>query len=272
MLNAQQSKISLLTNKTVLITGAAKGIGRGIAIEMAREGADVVIADVDEEESQKTLRLIRDLERSCLAVPTDVRDIEQNNRLVDRVLETFGKIDILVNNAGINTPGVDRILEISPENFDFVLSTNFRGHLFLSQRVAREMIERNIKGSLLFTSSSHARVISTRPAYSASKAAIETLVREAALELAAYGIRVNAVAPGWIAIRDEQERSNHFIPLGYKGAPEDIAHAMVFLASEKASYITGQTLTVDGGFSIAHTHYWRLLGMLPDSSSKKGVE
>ncbi len=134
------------------------------------------------------------------------------------------------------------------------------------------MIERNIKGSLLFTSSSHARVISTRPAYSASKAAIETLVREAALELAAYGIRVNAVAPGWIAVRDEQERSNHFIPLGYRGTPEDIAHAMVFLASEKASYITGQTLTVDGGFSIAHTHYWRLLGMLPDSSSKKGVD
>src|SRR5438046_6492036 len=108
MSDVQQSKLLLLTNKTVLITGAAKGIGRGIAIEMAREGADVIVADVDEEESQKTLRLIRDLERSCLAVPTDVRDIGQNNRLIDRVLETFGKIDILVNNAGLNTPGVDR--------------------------------------------------------------------------------------------------------------------------------------------------------------------
>src|SRR5436309_807862 len=111
MSDAQKNKHSLLTNKTVIITGAAKGIGRGIAIEMAREGADVVVADIDEEESQKTIDLIRGLEGSCLAVPTDVRDIEQNNRLVDRVLETYGKIDILVNNAGLNTPGVDRVLE-----------------------------------------------------------------------------------------------------------------------------------------------------------------
>jgi NAD(P)-dependent dehydrogenase (short-subunit alcohol dehydrogenase family) len=202
------------------------------------------------------------LGRVCLSILTDIRDSEQCQRLVNETLQRFGKIDILVNNAGMNTPEPRRFLEVSTEAFDQVLEANFKGHFFLSQYVAREMIKRKTQGCLLFTSSTHARIISMQPVYSASKAAIEMLVREAALDLAQYGIRVNAVAPGWIAVRDQTERANPHIPLGSSGLPEDIAHAMVFLASKKASYITGQVFTVDGGFSLIHTHYWMKKGIL----------
>ncbi|HEY5003101.1 MAG TPA: SDR family oxidoreductase [Ktedonobacteraceae bacterium] len=246
----------LLAQQIVIITGAAKGIGRGIAVEMAQEGADVVLADIDEEGMDETKRIISANGRRCLSVHTNIQEIEQGRRLVDTVLQQFGKVDILVNNAGVNTSGARHILEISPEAYDRVLHINLRGPFFLSQYMAQKMIESKTRGSLLFTSSTHARVISMQPAYSASKAALEMFVREAALEMAEYGIRVNAVAPGWIAVRGEAERTNPFIPLGYTGDPRDIAQAMVFLASRHASYITGQILTVDGGFSLTHSHYW----------------
>jgi NAD(P)-dependent dehydrogenase (short-subunit alcohol dehydrogenase family) len=246
----------LLAQQIAIITGAAKGIGRGIAVEMAQEGADVVLADIDEEGMNETKRIISAHGRRCLSVHTNIQEIEQGRRLVDTVLQQFGKVDILVNNAGVNTSGARHILEISPESYDRVLHTNLRAPFFLSQYMAQKMIESKTQGSLLFTSSTHARVISMQPAYSASKAALEMFVREAALEMAEYGIRVNAVAPGWIAVRDEVERTNPFIPLGYTGDPRDIAQAMVFLASRHASYITGQILTVDGGFSLTHSHYW----------------
>ena len=246
----------LLNQQIAIITGAAKGIGRGIAIEMAQEGADVVLADIDEEGIDETKRIISTIGRRCLSVLTDIQEIEQGRRLIDTALQQFGKVDILVNNAGVNTPGARHILEVSTEAYDRVFQTNLRGPFFLSQYMAQKMIESKTRGSLLFTSSTHARVISKQPAYSASKAALEMFVREAALEMAEYGIRVNGVAPGWIAIRGQGERDNPFIPLGYTGDPRDIAQAMVFLASRRASYITGQVLTVDGGFSLTHTHYW----------------
>lgn len=253
----------LLQHQIAIVTGAAQGIGRGIAIEMARAGAEIVLADVDEEPMRETEQAIADLGRTCLSVLADIRETEQINRLVDAALQRFGRIDILVNNAGINTPHPQRFLQVSPEAYDRVLQTNLRGSFFLTQRVAQEMIERETRGSILFTSSTHARIISMQPPYAASKAGIEMLVREIALDLADYGIRVNAVAPGWIAVRGAVPKENPFIPLGRTGDPTDIAHAMVFLASKYASYITGQTLTVDGGFSLPHMHYWRTRGGFP---------
>ncbi len=256
MQEAEEQRPLLLAGQTAIITGAAKGIGRGIAVEMAQVGADVVIADIDEEGMAETERIITTNGKTCLKVRTDVQDIDQNHRLVDTTLQQFGKIDILVNNAGINTPNATQILDLSPDSYDQVLHTNVRGPLFLTQRVAQEMINRKIPGAILFTSSTHAHIISMQPAYSASKAALEMLVREIAVDLAEYGIRVNAVAPGTIAIRGQTDRKNPFVPLGYHGVPEDIAYAMIFLASKYASYITGQVLTVDGGFSLPHMHYW----------------
>lgn len=255
-----RSAEQLLAQRVVIVTGAAKGIGKGITIEMARQGANVVIADIDERGSHKTEELIHNLGVTALVLKTDVSDVDQNNRLVDSTLKEFGKVNILVNNAGVNAEG--GILETTNQGALSVFNTNLVGPFFLTQRVAKEMVERKIKGSILFTSSVHGQITQLRPAYTATKAALEMFVRDIALELAEYGIRVNAVAPGAIAIRGEKDRTSPAVPLGYSGVPQDIANAMVFLASEKGSYITGQTLTVDGGFSLAHTHYWIKKGVL----------
>lgn len=265
MFEAEEQRRLLLEHQTVIITGAAKGIGRGIAIEMAQEGAELVLVDVDQEGIDETERMIAVPGKTHLKVRADVQDLAQIQALVDTTLQHFSTIDILVNNAGINTPAPQQFLEVSADAYDRVLHTNTRGPFFLAQRVAREMIARKTRGSILFTSSTHARVVSMQPPYSASKAAIEMLVRELALDLAEYGIRVNAVAPGWIDVEGRDEKANRYIPLGYSGMPKDIAQAMVFLASPSASYITGQTLTVDGGFSLTHHHYWRKKGDLPGS-------
>ncbi len=249
-----------LSEKIALITGAANGIGREIAVEMAKEGANIVIADIDEKGSHETQELLQKYKRDVLIVTTDVENEEQNSKLVDTTLNKFGRIDILVNNAGINTRG--GIIEISREDALHVLNTNLIGPFFLTQRVAREMVHSKVRGSILFTSSIHSHVTQLHPAYTVSKAALEMFVRDIALELSEHGIRVNAVAPGGIAIRGEEDRALSIIPLGYRGIPRDIANAMVFLASEKASYITGQTLVVDGGLSLAHQYYWTAKGFL----------
>lgn len=250
----------LLEDKVVMVTGAAKGIGRGIAIGMVREGAHVVLVDIDNEGLEETYRRIGHIKGNASLYVSDVSILEQNDRLVDTIMKRHGKIDILVNNAGINA--ASGILEITREDALSVLNTNLIGPFFLTQRVVQEMVKRGIKGSVLFTSSTHSHIAQLHPAYTASKAAIEMFVKDIALELAEYAIRVNAVAPGAIAVREEQDRTNIHVPLGYSGIPEDIANAMIFLASNRGSYITGQTLVVDGGFSLAHTHYWIKKGKL----------
>jgi NAD(P)-dependent dehydrogenase (short-subunit alcohol dehydrogenase family) len=265
MFEAEEQRRPLLEHQTVIITGAAKGIGRGIAREVAREGAELILVDVDQEGLDETERMIATPGKTHIKVLADVQDLAQVQRIVDTAVQHFSTIDILVNNAGINAPAPEQFLDVLADDYDRVLQTNVRGSFFLAQRVAREMIARHTRGSILFTSSTHARVVSMQPTYSASKAALEMLVKELALDLAEHGIRVNAVAPGWINVRGQAEQANPFIPLGYSGAPKDIAQAMVFLASPFASYITGQTLTVDGGFSLTHHHYWRKKGRPPRS-------
>src|SRR5260370_3393497 len=244
----------LLTDKVAIITGAAKGIGQAIALEMAKAGANVIIADIDEEGLYKTQKLVQEHSINVLVIPTDVSNEEQNNQLVDATLRQFSRIDILVNNAGINTDG--GILEMSREGALNVLNTNLVGPFFLNQRVAKEMVGRKVPGSILFTSSIHGHITQLHPAYTTSKAALEMFVRDIALELAEYGIRVNAVAPGAIAVRGEKDRANPYVPLGYKGTPTDIANTLIFLASSMAAYITGQTIVVDGVLSIANLFYW----------------
>ena len=253
----------LLENKVAIITGAAKGIGRGVALEFAKHGASIVIADIDNKESKITESALKDLGSGVLNLNVDISDYDQNNRMVNKVLEKFGRIDILVNNAGIGAVVLrDGLLKTNKKDALNSFNTNLIGPFFLTQRVIKEMISGKIKGNILFTSSTHSHIIRLDPVYSSTKAAIEMLVKDIAIEVADFGIRVNAVSPGAIAVRDEKDRSTEHVPLGYRGTPRDIANAMVFLASEKAGYITGQTLIVDGAFSLAHTHYWIKKGKL----------
>jgi len=255
--NEQRENLSkgLLQNRIAVVTGAANGIGQGIALAMAEEGAFVVIADTDIEGSRTTKLAIEQFEGQSLTVSTDIRDEMSCHHLVETTLTHFGRIDILVNNAGIGIHEQSGILDMPHAKGMQVFQTNLIGPLFLTQRVAQEMVRRQTQGILLFTTSIHANVTYLDPAYTATKAALEMVVRDVAVELAEYGIRVNAIAPGAIETHGGQDRSYSFVPLGYKGTPRDVANAMVFLASEKASYITGQTLIVDGGLSLAHEAY-----------------
>lgn len=249
-----------LENKIAIVTGAGKGIGRGIAVSMAKEGATVIIADIDQEGSLATQREIEKTGAASVIIPTDVSRVSDVNHLVHSVLNTYNRVDILVNNVGISTQG--GILELDPEKAVKDIETNFLiPGFYLTPPIIKDMKEKKIKGVILFTSSVHGQIIELHPAYTASKAAIEMFVKDVAIELAEYGIRINAVAPGAIAVRDEVKRESVHVPMGYRGTPEDIANTMVFLASDKAAYITGQTITVDGAFSLAHTHYWMKKGI-----------
>jgi NAD(P)-dependent dehydrogenase (short-subunit alcohol dehydrogenase family) len=243
-----------LENMVVIITGAAAGIGRAIALKMAEAGASaIVIADTNEQGAYETAALLQAFQTEGFVVPTNVADQRQTDQLVERTLEKFGKIDILVNNAGVHTD--ENFLDITEARLRHVVDTNFSGHVLLAARVAREMIKRQTKGSILYTLSIHWFYPQMHLAYSCSKAAIAMAVRESALELAAYGIRVNGVAPGAINLTGEKDKPAPHIPLGYIGNPEDIANYMTFLASPLARYQTGEVITVDGAFSLV-SHYW----------------
>jgi NAD(P)-dependent dehydrogenase (short-subunit alcohol dehydrogenase family) len=244
-----------LENRIAVITGAARGIGRGIALEMAKAGANCILVDIDVQGLEEAKHSFDEHSVSCTTIVSDVSSHEQNTALVERVVREHGRIDILVNNAGI---GEDKsFLETNYADIKKVYETNLIGPFFLTQLIAKTMVEKNIEGSILFTSSTHSKITILRPGYSSSKAAIEMFVRDTALELSEFGIRVNAVAPGAIDVWAMEDRKSTDVPMGYLGLPEDIGKAMVFLASENSSYITGQTLVVDGAFSLAHTHYWK---------------
>lgn len=244
-----------LKDKVVLVTGAARGVGRGIAREMGKAGARVVLLDKEVELGKESAQLLRDEGVESRYEFLDLLKAETFSSVVESIISEFGSIDILVNNAGV-VPSAG-FLDTSRDELLSTFQVNVFGPFEFSQSVVKSMIERKIEGSILFTSSTHQDVTMLRPAYSASKAALAMMVKELALELTpTYGIRVNGVAPGVVAILGEENRSSEHVPIGYSAVPEDIGKAMVFLASDAASYITGHTLVVDGAFSLAHTHYW----------------
>lgn len=242
-----------LDHQIAIITGAARGIGRGIAISLAKAGANIVIADLDEPESENTAREITSLGRKALVIPTDVRREADLDRLVDRTLGEFNRIDILVNNAGINAPG--GLLAVSREDARSVFETDLLGPFFLTQRCALEMVKRQIAGRIVCISTIHSQVAHYRPHYSAAKAGLERLVIDAALELAPYNIRVNGIQPGGIKIRgeltlDTQENISPPVPLyGRSGLPSEVGDLAYFLVSDRSRYITGTIVTIDGALS-----------------------
>lgn len=249
--------------RVAIVTGGSSGIGRAIAIDLARAGLDVVIAGRSQQGLEETASRVEEAGGSCLAVPSDVTRGSEREALVQRTMDQFGQLDVLVNNAAVTGgPAIGSALEQSLEHFEYVLSVNLTAAFALSQLTARHMIVRG-SGSIVNISSVGAYAAQEyASAYCASKAGLEGLTRSLALEWAPYGIRVNAVAPGDI----ETETSANIVeevssttatgdyfrktPAGRRGRPDEIAKVVTFLTTDDASFMTGESVRVDGGFLI----------------------
>lgn len=241
-----------LEDKIALITGGGGGIGWGIGVEFARNGAKVVLVDIDEKNGAEVLADLGKISSGHRLYCLDVQDIEAGQQFVEEIWDQYGQIDILVCNAGINTP--HGLLNMTPEAWDQVHDTNLRGHMFLSQTVGKKMIRGGIEGVILIITSVHQEVVQGRPHYSSSKAALAMLVKEMAVELAPHKIRVVGIAPGGIYINkrvtdpDQADDEPTVLLGGKNGIPRDIGRAAVFLTGNYWSrHITGEILTVSGG-------------------------
>ena len=240
-------------SKVAIITGSARGIGRAIAETLARRGCDVVIADINQESAEATAKEIAAAtNQKTLAVGVNVSDFASANALVERTLAEFGKVDILVNNAGLTRDKL--VMRMEEADWDIVIDVNLKGAFNCSKAVVRSMMKQRY-GRIVNISSVSGQAGQTGQAnYSASKAGLIGLTKALARELASRQITVNAVAPGFVLTALTQDLSAELkdailkaTPLGRMGTPEEIAYAVAFLASDDASYITGQVLAVDGG-------------------------
>lgn len=244
-----------LSNKVVLITGGSQGIGRAIAIRFAAEGANIAICDRDKEALLKTAADIAEQGGQVLPVEADVQFKRDVDRMVDEVLQHWGRIDILVNNAGVNRTAP--FLDIAEEDWDLHMAINLKGTFLVSQRVCREMVKQGDGGSVIQISSVNGLAAEADQAhYNATKGGINLLAMSMALELAPYDIRVNALCPGFIETRltkpliDNPPAIAEYlrtIPMKRVGQPEDIAAAALFMASDESRYMTGHCMVVDGG-------------------------
>jgi L-rhamnose 1-dehydrogenase len=247
-----------LQDKVAIVTGAARGIGRAIALRFGQEGACVAIVDLREEEGRKAVRLIEGAGGQAVFVRTDVSDQRQVEAMVDGVVNQWGAIHILVCNAGICP--FEGFLEMSEGLWDQVLDVNLKGYFLCSQAVAKVMVEQNVKGRIIAVSSISSKFGgSTQAHYCASKAGINLLVKSMAISLGPHGITCNAVLPGTVetdinreALADPQVRDywSQRAPLGRLGLPEDIAGPVLFFAGDDSGWCTGSMLVVDGGTSI----------------------
>lgn len=245
--------MSKVEGKVALVTGASRGIGRAIAIALAEAGADVIVNYAGSQgAAEETVAAIEALGRKAVAIQANVGKADEAEQLVKSSLEQFGKIDILVNNAGITRDNL--IMRMKEEEFDQVIETNLKGVFNCLKAVTRPMMKQR-SGRIINISSVVGQLGNPGQAnYVAAKAGVIGLTKAAARELASRGITVNAVAPGFIETdmtdalpEGTKEQLLTGIPLARLGRPEDIAKAVLFLASEDASYMTGQTIHVDGG-------------------------
>lgn len=243
----------ILQGQVAIVTGAGQGIGKAISLRLAKEGADVGVLDINRETATKTSEEVREQGRRSVVVKADVSDHDQVRLAIDQVAENLGRIDILVNNAGIEKRSP--FLEITPQDWKRQLDVNLSGTFYCSQAAAHHMVRRNY--GRIINISSVAGLIGPidLAAYGAAKAGIVGLTRATALDLADYGVTVNAIAPGpietelmlgaWTA-EALKERPQHGMIARF-GTVDEIAHAALFLASPESGYITGITLPVEGG-------------------------
>ena len=241
-----------LTDKVAVVTGAGSGIGRQVALRFAKEGASVVIPDINFDAAKKTAGLVSCIGAMSLPVKTDVSNHFEIKEMVDSTIKTFGKIDILVNSAGITTR--EPLLEVSEDSWNREIAVDLSGSAFCIKYTAPEM--KKIGGGKIINISSVAALLgSVAPAYSAAKGGIISLTRVLAGELAPFKINVNAICPGFVAT-DINEKIRKMgmekiiqdrIPWGRWGTPNDIAGVIAFLASDEADFITGAIFQIDGG-------------------------
>ena len=254
----------MVADKIALVTGAGQGIGKASALMLAKEGADVAVADINGQTSEQTASEVIALGRRGLSLQADVGDVENIDRMVQQTIDTFGRIDVLVNNAGVTRRSY--IMDLTEEDWDRIHRVNAKGVFFCLQRVAREMIPRR-QGAIVSIASIAGKGYegTSNAAYAASKGAVISLTKTAAQQLAQHNINVNAVCPGvtntalsqanlevraqqeGTTLEDMQRRRAEAIPLKRANDPEDIAAMVAFLASAGARNITGQAFNVDGG-------------------------
>lgn len=247
----------ILAGKNALVTGASRGIGRAIALELAQHGANVAVNYAgSEEKAQSVVNDIEKLGRTSFKVQADVANESDVKAMVKQTIDTFGSLDILINNAGITSDNL--LMRMKEEEFDQVINTNLKGVFLCMKAVTRSMM-RQRSGKIVNVASIVG--VSGNPGqanYVAAKAGVIGMTKSIAQELASRNIHVNAVAPGFIstdmtdALSDEQrEQMLSMIPLARLGEPEDVAKVVRFLASDDASYLTGQTIHVDGGMVMS---------------------
>jgi len=242
-----------LAGKVAIVTGSGRGIGREIALELAKQGAKVVINYVHSEAgAMQLIAELHDQGLPSIAVKANLTHVDEINRLVNKAIEAFGRIDILVNNAAVDP--TEDFFDVTESFWETVVHTNLKGTFFCAQACAKEMCKTG-SGRIINISSVHGQATMPRYAvYASTKGGINALTRQLAIDLAKHNITVNSVAPGAIEVEKffgqpwyKPEEIGSYIPMGRIGKPSDIAPMVAFLASEKASFITGQVITIDGG-------------------------
>lgn len=243
-----------LDGKISLVTGGGKGLGKEIAITLAREGSKVAVCARTKIEIDKVSREINSFGGEAISIKMDVRSERDVKRAFEKVIEKWDRIDILVNNAGISHLG--KIIELSIEDWEKVIKTNLTGVFICSKYAAKYMIEQRYGKIINISSTAGIRGGILQSAYHVAKAGIIMLTKCLALELAPYHINVNCVAPGYIRTQESESNISNFykfldrIPLKRFGDAKDVAILVAFLASDKSNYITGQTIIIDGGLTI----------------------
>lgn len=248
--------MSLLEGKVAVVTGAARGIGQSIALRLAEEGADLALCDVQADWVAETKEKVQALGRRAEGYGVDVSKGDQVQAGVDAIVKDFGRIDVVVNNAGITRDGL--LIRMSEEDWDLVMNINLKGTFLMTKAAAKYMMKAR-SGTFVNIASVIGLMGNPGQAnYGASKAAVSNLTKTTAKELAARGIRANAIAPGFIKTKmtdalsdDVRNQMLAAIPMKDFGTPEDVANVVLFLASDLSRYVTGQTLSVCGGMVTA---------------------